>query len=86
MNSYKIIFTGLVQGVGFRWHCKELCDMLKIDGYVKNLQDGTVELFIDTNKDMLDRIIRLLECTFTITNVAIFKSTLAPCGGFSILR
>lgn len=44
MTSKKIIFTGRVQGVGFRYTVKQLALGFDVIGWVKNLKDGTVEL------------------------------------------
>jgi len=35
---------GLVQGVNFRYETKKIADNLNISGYVKNLNDRTVEI------------------------------------------
>lgn len=42
MVRYKIIFSGYVQGVGFRWRVKHCADMYGVTGYVKNLPDTSV--------------------------------------------
>ncbi len=34
--------TGKVQGVGFRWHTRQVADELEIAGFVKNRYDGSV--------------------------------------------
>jgi acylphosphatase len=39
-----VIVRGLVQGVGFRWFTKELADSLGLSGWVRNREDGSVEL------------------------------------------
>lgn len=38
------IFSGHVQGVGFRYSTLSVVKKYKISGFVKNLSDGTVEL------------------------------------------
>jgi acylphosphatase len=43
----KAVFYGKVQGVGFRFTAKYFAEQLKANGYVKNLEDGTVELVCD---------------------------------------
>jgi acylphosphatase len=43
MNTVRIIFSGRVQGVGFRWHVQRTAQDLGISGWVRNRSDGTVE-------------------------------------------
>lgn len=42
-----VIYSGRVQGVGFRWTCQSIAKRYPVSGSVKNLSDGTVELFAD---------------------------------------
>ena len=44
MERATIIVSGMVQGVGFRYTVRASAASLKISGYVKNLEDGTVEI------------------------------------------
>ena len=44
MIAKKVIFTGRVQGVGFRYTTKQIALGFDVSGTVKNLSDGTVEL------------------------------------------
>ena len=43
----RVIFTGRVQGVGFRHATKMQARSFRVCGYVRNLKDGTVELLIE---------------------------------------
>jgi acylphosphatase len=38
------MYTGRVQGVGFRWTARDLSAGFAVTGYVRNLPDGRVEL------------------------------------------
>jgi acylphosphatase len=53
----RIIFSGTVQGVGFRWHVKKTADRLGITGFVRNLPDGTVDAVCSgTDEDIIEFI------------------------------
>ncbi len=39
----KVLFSGRVQGVGFRYTTLRLARAMGVKGYVKNLEDGRVE-------------------------------------------
>lgn len=43
----KVIYSGRVQGVGFRWTCEKIARGHNVTGTVRNLPDGTVELYAD---------------------------------------
>jgi acylphosphatase len=43
--AVKVIFSGRVQGVGFRYNVLSIASGRKVSGYVRNLPDGNVELF-----------------------------------------
>ena len=42
----KITISGTVQGVGYRWWLKELCDASNVNGWVLNKQNGEVEVVL----------------------------------------
>jgi acylphosphatase len=39
-----LFISGRVQGVGFRYFCKELAEQLRLTGYARNKVDGSVEV------------------------------------------
>ena len=47
------VFSGRVQGVGFRYTVCELANTHDVKGYVKNLWDGDVELKAEGTQDEL---------------------------------
>lgn len=47
MKAFKIIVTGIVQGVGFRYHTAEKARSLGLDGTVENLPDRTVRIYVE---------------------------------------
>lgn len=38
-----LVFSGTVQGVGFRWTTQDLARRVHVTGWVRNMDDGTVE-------------------------------------------
>jgi len=51
MTSKRVVFSGRVQGVGFRYTTKQLALGFEVVGSVKNLKDGTVELLVMGEED-----------------------------------
>ncbi len=41
-----VIFSGEVQGVGFRYTSNRIAGRYNVAGYVRNQPDGTVEMFV----------------------------------------
>jgi acylphosphatase len=53
-----IIFTGQVQGVGFRFTAFNTANRHQLTGFVRNLPDGTVEMLIQGSSQAIDDCIR----------------------------
>lgn len=56
-QTIRAVFSGHVQGVGFRYTVKDLATDYPVTGYVKNLADGTVELVASGEKTAVDQFI-----------------------------
>jgi len=52
--------SGLVQGVGFRYFAYREAMALGVQGYVKNLLNGQVEVFAEGSQTQLQRFIEIL--------------------------
>lgn len=50
MKRYYVIYKGIVQGVGFRWKLNLLANKYDLTGWVKNLDNGNVELMVQGEK------------------------------------
>lgn len=46
MTSLKILISGKVQGVGFRYYLQNQAKVLGLSGWVRNLPNGQVEVLI----------------------------------------
>lgn len=65
MERRTVLYTGHVQGVGFRYTVHEIAGRFAVTGYVKNLPDGRVELVMEGDaqilQEMADAIARRME-------------------------
>lgn len=55
-----MIYHGRVQGVGFRGTACAIASDFHVSGYVRNLEDGTVELETQGRADQVDSFLKAL--------------------------
>lgn len=84
----RIYFTGHVQGVGFRMTTRRLAMGQPIAGYVRNLDDGRVELLVEGDPPVLTRFVGSIQREFG-PSIRETEETVEPrdesrLGGFSI--
>jgi acylphosphatase len=53
-----MIVEGLVQGVGFRWFVARHAEALGLDGYVRNLYNGNVEIEAEGDRSLVEEFIK----------------------------
>ena len=56
-----ILYSGRVQGVGFRYTVKALVRGFDVSGNVRNLPDGRVELMVEGTKKELEAFRRAIQ-------------------------
>jgi len=56
-----VLVSGRVQGVGFRWYARETAERLGLGGWVKNLTDGRVELWLEGRDQAVEAMLVWLE-------------------------
>ena len=61
MQRREVFFSGHVQGVGFRYRTQSLAVKYPVEGYVRNLPDGRVQLEVQGAAEDLDRFLAALE-------------------------
>jgi acylphosphatase len=61
----RAIATGSVQGVGFRAAARRLALELGLKGFVRNLQDGSVEIVAQGKKEELEELLSALKKRFS---------------------
>ncbi|MFH1787347.1 MAG: acylphosphatase [archaeon] len=58
-KSVRIYIDGTVQGVFFRMFIKEHAERNNVKGFIRNLEDGRVEVFLEGNVDEVNKMIEL---------------------------
>ncbi len=58
-KSVRLYISGLVQGIFFRGFIKENAEKLNIKGFVRNLEDGRVEVFLEGNSEDVRKMIEI---------------------------
>ncbi len=62
MTAKQVLYTGRVQGVGFRYSAKQIASGYEVTGWVKNLPDGRVELrAMSADADELDAFLAAID-------------------------
>jgi acylphosphatase len=56
----RILVSGRVQGVGFRYFVQDHAAVEGVHGYVRNLPDGRVEAYIEGDEESVLRVERAL--------------------------
>ena len=56
-----IIFTGSVQGVGFRYRARHAAELYGCTGWVRNEYDGSVVMEIQGTEEQIDQVILAVE-------------------------
>ncbi len=54
----RILIRGKVQGVSFRYYAKDAADALGLDGFVRNLADGSVEIVAEGEEKELAKLLK----------------------------
>ncbi len=57
IRSLHIIVIGGVQGVGYRASTQKMAHRLKLDGWVRNLPDGSVEIHAHGATEQVEQLI-----------------------------
>ncbi len=88
MKAKKYNFIGHVQGVGFRWTALQCSEGISIVGYVKNLPDGSVELWAQGSEKDIATFINKLSTRMAgkISQVSAQEQSLDTFDSFQIER
>ncbi|PWJ26953.1 acylphosphatase [Branchiibius hedensis] len=60
MRRVRVVVTGSVQGVGFRWSTRTVADKYGLAGWVRNRSDGAVEAELEGSPEVVDSMLAWL--------------------------
>ena len=58
-KAVRLYIKGTVQGIFFRQFIKDNAERNNVKGFVRNLEDGRVEVFIEGNQEDVEKMIEL---------------------------
>jgi len=86
----RLVVLGVVQGVGFRYAARDAAGSCGVDGWVRNLPDGSVEIVAQGSADAVARMIAWAERGprhAAVERVVVERETAEPGpSGFAIRR
>ena len=89
MVARHCIIKGRVQGVGFRYFTLRSAEQHEIEGWVKNLPGGDVEMYATGDHDAMAGFMSEIEkgpSLAIVEHIEVRKMEPEPCSGFSIER
>jgi acylphosphatase len=78
----EVRYKGHVQGVGFRYTAVQIARRFDVTGYVKNLEDGRVELVAEGSVDQVDGFLAAVASALRGNIREAEQHTIAPTGEF----
>ena len=81
--------SGKVQGVYFRQATQEQADALDLDGWVRNLADGRVEVLFEGEAEAVERLQQWLQQgpqQAEVSGLEVSEATLQGIAGFIVRR
>jgi acylphosphatase len=57
MIRYRLLISGVVQGVSFRDACRRMAERQGVSGWVRNLPDGSVEAVFEGSAEGVDSLV-----------------------------
>lgn len=86
--AVKVLISGRVQGVSYRYYTQKQAQSLGVNGWVKNLHDGRVEAFFEGDPETVKAMVKWCDqgpATAIVNEVLTIKEIPQNIKGFTIL-
>ena len=77
----RLVFSGAVQGVGFRYRARHAAQLYGCTGWCRNRWDGSVEMEIQGTEEQIDRVILAIEAGRYVRIENLVSRSLPPVEG-----
>lgn len=82
----EVVYSGHVQGVGFRYTAQRLARGLEVTGFVRNLSDGRVQLVVEGESDEIAGLLEGISQQMGHYIRSVKETSSPPSGAFSDFR
>ena len=79
----ELLYTGNVQGVGFRYTARRIAQSYRVAGFVRNLRDGRVQIAVEGQAEEIDAFLRDLLARMGEYIRGVTDDEMGPTGEFS---
>jgi acylphosphatase len=80
IQQREIHYSGVVQGVGFRYTARALAQGFAVSGFVRNLPDGRVQLTVEGTATEIDGFLEAIQAELG-HYIRQVQETILPAGG-----
>lgn len=81
MERVRALFSGHVQGVGFRFMVSSLSARFDVTGFVRNLADGRVEMAAEGRRNELEAFVKAVETSYLQDHIRQTQLSWSPATG-----
>ena len=83
LEARRVLYSGRVQGVGFRYTAVRVAQQYAVTGFVRNLRDGRVELVAEGSRAEVERLLQEIAAAMEGNIESTDVQTLPASGRFS---
>jgi acylphosphatase len=75
VKRVSMIVSGRVQGVGFRYFARDIAGEMNLTGYVRNTDDGRVEIEVQGDSKLLEKFVEKIRVGPQLSRVTSYTTS-----------